>query len=68
MCSSPQIIFVALLWTHSQQLHVLLVLGAPELDAVLLVESHQSRGAEELSSFQSESYREIKDIKYPFLT
>jgi len=35
---------VALLWTCSnRELHVLLVLGAPELDAGLQVGSHQSR-------------------------
>jgi len=45
-CSSLLIVFVTLLWTHSNPLHVLLVLGAPELGAVLLAGSHQ-RGAEE---------------------
>ena len=34
---------MALLWTRSQQLHVLLVLRDQELDAVLQIGSHDSR-------------------------
>lgn len=34
---------MALLWTLSQQIHILLLLGAPEVDAVLQLRSHKSR-------------------------
>ena len=40
------IIFMALLWTHSNSSMSFFVLEAPELDAVLQVGSHESRGAE----------------------
>ncbi|KAK4826403.1 hypothetical protein QYF61_008690 [Mycteria americana] len=42
-CSIPLIIFMALLWTRSQQVHAFPVLRTPELDAVLQVGSHQRR-------------------------
>ena len=41
-CSSPRIIFVSLLWTHSNLVHIFPVLRASELDAGLQVGSHQS--------------------------
>ena len=41
-CSSPQIIFVALLWTRSNISMSRLCWEAPELDTVLQVGSHQS--------------------------
>ncbi|TRZ14386.1 hypothetical protein HGM15179_012677 [Zosterops borbonicus] len=42
-CSSPVVNLVALLWTHSSIVNVVLESRAPDLDTVLLVGCHKSR-------------------------